>query len=669
MLPVLFFVLAAAEPPRLIPAPRSIAVAEGSVRLSPVRVRVRSGAAEDRFAAGLIGGVSEAGVGPGIVIGRAGDPEVEREIDRRGLDRRALEDPEGYVLGVDPGGALVAARTAAGIFYGVQTLRQLLRPDAGGARLPLVRIADWPALRHRGLMVDTSQGAALSPEMLRQIVATAAEYKLNLVCLYVEHRFPFAHSPLGEAGAQLGFEEMKRLAEYGRERHVEIVPQQQTFGHLHSLLKWQVYSDLGETPRGDVLAPGDPRVYEWIGAALKQLAAVFPGPFLHIGGDETFELGRGRSDAAVAREGLGRVYAGHVRRVAESARALGKRPVFWGDMALKNPAAIAELPKDLIAAAWDYEPRPDYTALIEPFRKAGLEVWVSPGVNNWRRIFPNLSAAAANIGGFARDGKRLGATGMLNTEWNDDGEEFFSLAWYGVVYGAAAAWQTGEVDRAAFDRAFDWAFYRASGDVFVKATAALEGVNGLLLAAGQGDAADELLWFDPFSHRGSLRVQALLPYAAEVRRRAEQALIELDTNAGRAREHGETLPFLRFAARRLDLAGLRLQAAKDIGDFYRDAQAHAPDAARVAYDFSQITERSGIGRIADVLDAVAGLKAELKRLWPLENRPYYLESLLVRYDAELLYWHYKRDLFRAVRNVYQPVTGLTAPEAVGLYLP
>lgn len=668
-----------AEELKLIPYPRSVRQGEGKLVLpSPVRIVVRSNSSEDRFAAGLLAEeiktvagseatVSAPAAGPAVVIGRAGDPHVDGEVARLGLDGSALQDPEGYVLAVHKSGVLLAARTGQGVFYGVQTLRQLIGPESGpkALSLPVVSIADRPALRHRGLMVDTSQGAVLSEEMLKSIVRTAAAYKYNLVNLYVEHLFPFSHSPLTAEGAQLGFDEMKRLAAYARRYHVDVVPQQQTFGHLHSLLRWELYSGMAETTRGDVLAVGDERSYQWVFQACKELAQVFPSRFLHIGADETFELGRGRSKELVDKQGMGKTYAGHLRKLTELLRPLNKKLIFWGDIVMKNPEGISELPKDLIVATWGYKAADDFASYITPFRRAGMEVWVCPGVGNWRRIFPNCTEAAANINNFVEAGKKLGATGMLNTHWNDHGEELFNLAWYGIVFGAAASWQEGKVDVNAFDRGFDWAFYRNDGDVFVRIIRRLEGVNGLLLAAGQGEADNELAWFDPFSRRGAARVRRLLPLASEIRRRAEEALVDLHHHAPRARLHAETIPFLRFAARRLDAVGLRIQVSRDIADYYRDALAHSGDSRRVAHDLREISARSGVGRIQDIHDAVAELRAMLKSLWPAENRPYYLESLLVRYDAELLYWHQKRRLFLELRSRQD----LPAAESLGLHLP
>src|SRR5947208_12932113 len=83
---------------------------------------------------------------------------------------------------------------------------------------------------------------------------------------------------------------------------------------------------------------------------------------------------------------------------------------------------------------------------IKPFRDAGLDVMVCPGVNNWNRIFPNLDLAIPNIRVFTRDGQKLGAIGQFNTTWDDYGDALFGMAWYPIVYGAAAAWQQGDSD-------------------------------------------------------------------------------------------------------------------------------------------------------------------------------------------------------------------------------
>ena len=438
----------------LVPQPRSVETAAGDVAVGPVRML--SGAPEDRFAAEQLGAAAQAGAA--VLIGRAGEAATEREIAQRKLAREALRHPEGYLIHAAPGGILVAGADAAGVFYGVQTLRQAMR----GGRVPRVTAADWPALRYRGLSVDISRGPVLTDEQMCAVVRTLAEYKLNMLSLYMEHVFPYRHAPLAAPrGAGITAEKMRQLSAYARRYHVDLVPQQQTFGHLHHVLKQELYADLANTRYGSVLAAEDERAYGWIRASAGELAAAMPGTFLHIGSDETAEI---PPDA----------YMRHMRHVGEMLRPLGRRLMFWGDIALSHPEMLPELPKDMVAMSWTYDAKPDFTGWVAPFRRQGMAVFVCPGLNNWSRVFPNVSVAVANINGFVRDGKNGGAIGMLNTHWNDEGEALFNTNWYGIVFSAAAAWQPGMVDTAAFDATFDRVFYGGADPVAARAVARLD---------------------------------------------------------------------------------------------------------------------------------------------------------------------------------------------------
>lgn len=661
---------------KVIPMPRSLRQGVGEIALhSPVRIGVSAAEAADRFAAEVlqedlksVHGLEAIVVTSGkadIWIRRAGTPEADREAARHGLDRSAFEREEGYVLGAGPAGILIAAKTSAGAFYGVQTLRQLIRPDR---RVPAVLIADWPALRYRGLTVDVSRGPVLTEERMKTLIRTAAEYKLNLLSFYMEHVFSYYHAPLvAPAGGELSAELIKRLIDYGQRYHVELLPQQQTFGHLHYMLKLERYSGMGETPHGSVLAAADDQGYDWILGAATQLAKLFPSSFLHIGSDETFELGEGRSRALTARDGVGAVYVEHMRRVAGLLGPLQKRLMFWGDIALKNPELIPKLPKELVAMTWDYSPRPEFSSYIVPFRDNGMQTFVCPGVNNWNRIFPNISDAVGNINNFVRDGKQLGTLGMLNTHWADDGEALFNMTWHGIVFSAAAAWQPGAVDVPAFNRAFDWAFYRNPKEDFAQIIQHLDEIHGLLRSTGVGDANDGLFWLDPFSRYGSGTIHKASPVASRIRLLAEQALIDLQSAGPRARAHADTITFLQFAAERLEGLGMKIQFSKQIADLYRDALASQASPAKVRSCLGKINSVNGL--VQDLRDSTTKLKNLYRAAWLAENRPYWLDNVLLRYDAEALYWQEKSRLFSRVAQEYAATKTLPSPEAIGLYLP
>ena len=661
--------LAGSETYRLVPAPRSLVRNEGWLELrSPVRIWAAN--SEDRLAAETLveeleqthrrDGVISAGEGAVIRLIRAGDPAADREIQALGLDRRALEDEEGYWLHSSPRGVLIAARTAAGVFYGAQTLRQLMGP---GARVPAVSIADWPALRYRGLSLDVSRGPIPTDAQLERLIRLAAEFKLNMLSLYMEHVFTYRHAPLAAPeGGEFTPEQMRRLAEYARRYHIELVPQQQTFGHLHHMLKFERYAGLAEVPHGSVITPASEETYQWIRQAAEQLAAALPGTFLHIGSDETWELGQGRSREQAERIGVGRLYVRHLQRVAELLRPLGRRIMFWGDIALKHGELIPELPRDLVAMTWVYDPRDDFSEYIEPFRKAGFALFVCPGLNNWNRVFPNVSNALANIAAFVRDGKRAGALGMFNTHWADDGEALLNHNWYGILYSAAAAWQSREPSRAEFDAAFDWAFYRNPQPVFAEVIRRLDQVHGILRTAGVGDGTNRLFWLDPFAPAGAALTARMAPAASTIRMAAEEALEQLQAHQAKAQRHADTLPALRLAAKRFDYLGMKVQFARRIGEIYREALA-----ARAPRGFGRINGTNGM--LQDLRDYATELRELQRRAWLTENRPYWLDNVLVRYDDEALLWTRRIRLFTEALQQYQLWQRLPPPEELGLHLP
>src|SRR5260370_29317671 len=118
---------------------------------------------------------------------------------------------------------------------------------------------------------------------------------------------------MGAKEAAVTPEEIKILVEYAKKFHVAVLPEQEAFGHLHHMLKYEIYSDVAERPHGHVLTPTKEQSYDIIKSKYADLVPLFPGPFLHVGGDEPFDLGHGQSAAPVADVGLVRVYLEHLQ--------------------------------------------------------------------------------------------------------------------------------------------------------------------------------------------------------------------------------------------------------------------------------------------------------------------------------------------------------------------
>jgi hypothetical protein len=586
----------------------------------------------------------------------------------------AMHD-EGYIIVPDgQGGLAVIAETSAGIFYGAQTVKQLIRGSGQDTVLLEPTLRDWPAMAHRGLSDDWSRGPLPNMDFLKREIRTLAAYKINIFSPYFETAFAYEASPVAAfPGGVVTPDEARELVAYAAQYHITVIPEQESFGHLHHLLKFEQFSSLSETPHGSTLAPGEavtlPLISSWFG----ELAKVFPAPYAHIGADETVDLGLGKTREPVDQQGLGAVYIDFLKKIHATLEPNHKRLLFWGDIAVKSPELVATLPKDMIAVSWEYRARPDFKPIIEPFTKAGLETWVAPGVNNWSRLYPNNNEALANIRVFVRDGQALGATGVLNTVWNDDGEGIFDENWFGVLFGAAAGWQAGESSEDAFSSSFGLAFHQDPTGKIDQAQRELMAAHAAFTEAGLRDAKDIYFWVDPFSPEGERVNAKLRPVESELRLHAERAITLIAEarsaakQENRALENPEALDALELGARRIDFVGLKFQAADESVTLYNQARAMASDKSRrdeVQAKLSAIGANNGL--LEDVRDGYALLGGLYRQAWLRDNRPYWLENNQARYDRAAQLWIGRGDRWSVVLEQWWNTHTLPPPAEVGL---
>jgi hypothetical protein len=616
--------------------------------------------------------------------------------------------PEGYSIIPDGKGLAITAATASGVFYALQTLKQLIEvTPTGGPVLHTAFIRDWPAMKYRGLQDDLSRGPVTTLEFEKKMIRTLAAYKVNVYSPYFEHTAGYSSDPLpGPPGGTITAADAAALVAYAKPYHVLIVPEQEAFGHLHHNLTWEQYQPLAETPHGAVLAPGQPESLALSTRMLTELAAQYPGPLLHIGADETVDLGLGQTKADVDARGLAPVYLDYLQRIVASLEPLHRRLLFWGDIAQDAPAEVLKgLPEKFkqstIAIAWVYNPEPKgYEKFLKPFLGAGFETWVAPSVNNFRKVYPNNNYALANIQGFARDGQRLGSTGLLNTIWNDDGEGLFNQDWYGILFGAAAAWQPGESSIAQFEDSYAQVFHNDATGKLNQAQKELMAAHAVLKdQAKVGDAGNSLFWLDPFSKDGLKIGAQVRPYTHDLRMHAEAALTliaQAEAAAGLrppptnpsapgtfydAARYGAASSYLaepdaidamELGARRMDLIGMNFQLADEIAQGYQRAYAvqATTDKKQRAAVARELSDINGInGRIEDIRDAYSLLRDMYEAAWLASNRPHALRPVLEHYDYTVSIWLAKSDRLRSALRQWNDSHTLPPASEIGLPVP
>ena len=673
---------------KLLPAPKEVRMAPGKLPIKPSTV-ILIGNPEDRMAAetlereirdrtGMRLSIESATSAPKtaghISLGRLSDRGLRSYLESQGVkisdDLGEHLGEQGYMIRAADSGVVVAARTAQGVFYGVQTLRQLLRPEGATGKslaIPALIIRDWPSMEWRGVSDDISRGPIPTLDYLKLQIRTLAEYKINLLGFNMENVFDFKSQALvAPEGAALTQAEIKELADYASKYYITLLPEQQAFGHLHQFLKYEIYSDLAETPHGHVLTPTNPKTYDFIRQVYGEVVPLFPGPFFHIGSDETFELGLGKTKDLAAQQGLGRVYLEHLQKVFEIMKPYHKQLMFWGDIAVKYPELLTILPKDMIAVPWDYDPKPSYENIITPYTNAGLRVVVAPGVGDWRAIWPDLENAFVNIRNFVRDGQKHQALGMLNTTWNDDGESLVDMSWPGLVFGATASWQPGESSIDDFKSSYDWAFYRNDDATFAGVIDHLDRPHTLLAGVKLDNASHDLFWTDSFSQAGANTAATAIPITHDLRVNAEQATISLLQNRAKAHLHAETLDDMLLAAEHLDTLGMKLQFTSEISHYYWDAYQNPADTARAQGDLDEIVDING--RLQSLRDAITEMRGKYADGWFRENQPYWLDNALVRYDNLAMEIQQKIVAVQAAQRQFWTTKTLPDPQQLGFFL-
>ena len=366
------------------------------------------------------------------------------------LDDASLP-PEGYRLLVAEGRIQIHARAPAGFAHARRTLGQLRRQYP--ASIPPLEIDDAPALAFRGVMLDVSRDRIPTMPALLAQTDLLASLKLNHLQLYIEHAFAYAgHEPVWRGADPITPDELRALDAHAASLGITLAANQNCFGHMRRWLQHPRYRRLAETHdefdfygiprRGPFsLCPTDPASLALVTDLLAQQLACVSSGLVNIGCDETADLGAGRSRDAVRATGGASVYIEYVSKVCEIARALGARPMLWGDIALSHPDRLTELPDDATLLAWGYEPDSPFDAWGGALTRAGRDWVACPGTSSWRSVTGRTHERRANLRAAVDAAHANAARGILLTDWGDLGHRQQPIiAKLAIAEGAQAAW-------------------------------------------------------------------------------------------------------------------------------------------------------------------------------------------------------------------------------------
>ncbi len=333
--------------------------------------------------------------------------------------------------------------------------------------LPQDAAGEWSeecAFETMGLMLDCSRNAVMTVDYIKKWLRRMALSGYNMLMLYTEDTYQLPGEPLfGYGRGAYTRQEIQEIDDYANALGIEVIPCIQALGHLEQILKWRhAYGPVRDT--GSVLLVDEPQSYDLILKMVQFWSKAVRSRRIHIGMDETHDLGRGRyMDLFGYKRGFD-IFNEHLSKVVDLCRAEGLQPMIWSDMYFRMgsksggyydmnsriPADVsAAIPRQTQLVYWDYYHTDEgfYREWIKRHRELGFEPIMASGVWSWGRFVYSHVYTTQTVLPCVRACLQEGVKELCFTMWKDDGGAVdFESSWAGVLYAAEAAYGNGQVD-------------------------------------------------------------------------------------------------------------------------------------------------------------------------------------------------------------------------------
>ncbi|MBQ4579666.1 MAG: family 20 glycosylhydrolase [Clostridia bacterium] len=359
---------------------------------------------------------------------------------------------EEYRITVNADGVAIAASCDEGLFRAATTLQQMVTQGEG--KLPFCAIQDKPALARRGYMIDISRGKKPRVETIKMMIDFLAELKYNEFQLYMEGDcFKYAAYPKETADFDcLTPEDIVELNAYCKDRFIDLVPNQNSFGHMYTWLRKPDFHHLGLFEKeGEVPSTLNillPESFEFVCNLYKSLLPYFDSEYVNIGLDEAYGLGRYQIEEYCKQKGKDVVFMEWLNKLNDHIKEnYGKKVMFWADMIYNYPQSYHMVPKDAVALEWGYEliQSQRMTAHCIAYRDAGVRYYVCPSVNTHGSLTSRMDVTTFNLRTCAELAVEYGAEGYLVTDWGDGGHyQQWCWSMQPIALGGQYAWNPGK---------------------------------------------------------------------------------------------------------------------------------------------------------------------------------------------------------------------------------
>ncbi len=386
------------------------------------------------------------------------------------------DSDEGYVLEIKDGQVTISARAQAGLFYGCQTLLQLLEDSRDQqVEIPACRITDYPKIAYRGIHLDLRHHVN-SIGYYYKMIDRLAHIKVNAVIIEFQDRLRYRKVSIVGAIDAIPIEQFAALSDYARERNIDVSPLVQGLGHAEHILKHKEYKHLREDPTSDwAFSPLNPETYDLQFSLYKDAIAATPGgKYLHVGGDEVVGLG---ASALSKQSGMNpfELQMYWLNKVSTFVKQHNRIPIFWDDMVFKatglyqttwNPKMSEQdiktiwynnkykldgnvelFPENVVYMRWNYsDPQVLGTSLaIDWYNSNNLSVMPATASQTIWPLLPRNHSNFQPIKDFCKIAVDKKLNGILCTEWDNCSIHFDETFWRGRYFFSMFSWNYKDI--------------------------------------------------------------------------------------------------------------------------------------------------------------------------------------------------------------------------------
>ena len=393
---------------------------------------------------------------------------------------RAALKCQAYRLEMSANKITIVANAAQGLFYGVQSLLQLLQEQEEKLFYPEGELTDWPDMNLRMIYWDDAHHLE-KPDVLKREIRQASFYKINGFALKLEGHFQYkSAAPIVEPNA-MSAAQYQELTDYAAAHYVQLIPYLDAPAHVSFILKHPEYKDLRAFPNSNYqFTVNNPKTYQLLSGMFKELIDANKGvEYVLLSNDEAYYTGKAADEIGPAKSlgGNGKLLAQFIDRMADTLKGYGRKVIFWGEYPLTLDD-IKKMPRHLINGVYE-------SSWASAFRERGIRQLIYTSMQGEEPLFPNYyplppgktlheenAKLTARVPGLLKaitqavDEKKADLAGVIVAGWADAGLHPQTF-WLGYATGAAMGWNHSGANADDLAERFYTTFYR-TGNANIK---------------------------------------------------------------------------------------------------------------------------------------------------------------------------------------------------------